>query len=79
MDRTPVSSSTIKSIGYIPNTKELQIEFNNGAIFNYAQVSSETWQGLNNSESKGKYFSSVIKPHYTGICTFRPEKKPKEV
>ena len=57
MERVNVTSSQIKSIGYDPNTKILEVEFNsNSSIYQYHPVTEEAHGELMNAESKGKHF-----------------------
>lgn len=57
MERVEVTSSQIKSIGYDPNTKILEVEFiSNNRIYTYHPVTEEAHQELMNAESKGKHF-----------------------
>ena len=46
MDRTPVSSSNLASVGYDPSTKTLEIEFNDGAVYQYDDVPESEYTGL---------------------------------
>jgi len=65
MDRQPVESSNIISIGYDGVTKTLEIEFKkNGAIFQYSDVPQVVHQELINAFSIGKYFHTRIKKEY---------------
>ncbi len=61
MNRIPVSSSNIASIGYDVESKILEVEFNGGGIYQYSNVPNEVYQGLMNAPSHGKYFHSRIK------------------
>lgn len=65
MNRTFVSSSDIRSVGYENNT--LEIEFNRGGIYQYHGVPQEKYYGLISAGSCGKYFHSFIKPFYPAI------------
>ncbi|PWC14309.1 KTSC domain-containing protein [Brenneria roseae subsp. americana] len=63
MQRQPVSSSRIRSIGYDPKKRILEIEFHNKEIYQYINVSERTY-GKFISEavvSKGRFFDGVIK------------------
>ena len=65
MNRQFVTSSNIRSIGYENNT--LEIEFNNGGIYQYHGVSQNRYFGLISASSCGKYFHTFIEPFYRGI------------
>lgn len=64
MERTQVVSSNIDSIGYDDSSQTLEIEFNNGAIYQYFDVPQKVFDDLLASDSHGKYFSANIKGHY---------------
>jgi len=66
MIRTPVVSSNIRSVGYAPGEKKLEIEFHDGSIHHYHDVSSEEHHSLMTAPSVGKHFHAHIKhkhPH----------------
>jgi KTSC domain len=62
MTRTPVASSTLKSIGYADGI--LEVEFPNGSVYRYFGVSKETVAALMASESKGQHFVKFIRGRY---------------
>lgn len=64
MERTPVSSSNIASIGYDEDSQILEIEFNDGSVYQYSGVPSSEHAGIMNAGSKGKYFHTNIKNRY---------------
>lgn len=59
MNRTQVTSSNIKSIGYDGTT--LEVEFKNGAIWQYKDVPREKYDELMSAPSIGSYFAKNIK------------------
>ena len=59
MNRQSVSSSQITSVGH--DGTMLEVEFNNGAVYQYEGVSVETFEELINSPSIGAYFNENIK------------------
>jgi hypothetical protein len=61
MDRIPVSSSNLRSIGYDSNEEILEIEFHSGGIYQYFGVPLSRYEGLINASSKGSYFDGYIK------------------
>lgn len=61
MNRTPVKSSQIVSIGHDPATKTLEIEFPRQSVYQYAGVSTEQAKALMDAESIGKHFGAHIK------------------
>lgn len=65
MDRTPVSSSNICSIGYDLGSSTLEIEFNNGTVYQYAGVPQAEYDALMNAGSHGTYFNANIKNRFS--------------
>lgn len=58
----PVTSSQIKSIGYDSETRTLYIEFSSGVVYEYYNVSPETYQAmLIPTMSVGAYFRENIR------------------
>lgn len=64
MNRTPVRSSNIRSVGYDPNTRTLEVEFNNDGVYQYSGVPETIYQGFMRAASKGSYFHDHIKDRY---------------
>jgi hypothetical protein len=67
MERTPVTSSNVCSIGYDIDSQILEVEFNNGAVYQYSGVPEYEYIGLMDSDSKGARMHSHIKNQYP--CT----------
>ena len=67
MERTPVSSSDIASIGYDEDTQTLEVEFKNGSVYQYSGIPSTEHDGIMNSDSKGKYLHANIKNRYSYV------------
>lgn len=61
MQRQYVSSSRISSVGWSNNT--LEIEFKDGAIYQYHGVSEAEYQNFINSPSLGSALSRLDKIH----------------
>lgn len=64
MNRTPVSSSNLASVGYDPQQQILEIAFRNGSVYQYFNVPLHIYQGLMNAGSHGRYFNNHIKDRY---------------
>ncbi len=64
MNRTPVASSNVASVGYDPNTMTLEVEFMNGSVYQYFDVPETVYQGLMNASSIGTYLNQNIKANY---------------
>ncbi len=60
----PVESSMANAVGYDSDEEVLQVEFNNGATYQYQNVDDQIWDGLYKTESIGKFFNSEIKGKY---------------
>ncbi|MBE7374466.1 KTSC domain-containing protein [Pseudomonas lopnurensis] len=66
MKRTPVQSRSLRSLGYDPEQRVLEVEFRSGALYRYEQVPPAVVQALLEADSLGRYFNQVFKPqHYT--------------
>ncbi|MFK5604644.1 KTSC domain-containing protein [Haloferax volcanii] len=64
MNREPVSSSNLSSVGYDQSNQILEIEFHGGRVYQYFDVPSRVHQALMNASSHGKYFHRNIKDNY---------------
>jgi hypothetical protein len=64
MNRIPVISSNIGSIGYDSETQTLEIEFLKGSLYQYFDVPQVIYEEFLNSDSKGKYLVTLIKGNY---------------
>ena len=64
MERTLVSSTSIRSVGYDSQSQILEIEFVHGGIYQCPGVPSHVYEGLMNSSSKGRYFNENIRGRY---------------
>lgn len=61
MNREPVQSTNLASVGYELESSTLEIEFHSGGIYQYFQVPSEIYEGIMNAGSKGSFFDLYIK------------------
>jgi len=64
MNREPVRSSNIRSIGYDPGTLTLEVEFGTGTIYVYSNVPGHIHQQLTTASSKGSFFNNHIKGRF---------------
>jgi hypothetical protein len=64
MDREPVISSNVVSVGYDPETLMLEVEFLDGALYQYFDVPETEANGLVGADSVGKYLNDNIKGRY---------------
>ncbi|MGO6683608.1 KTSC domain-containing protein [Rhizobium leguminosarum] len=65
MQRQAVSSSTIASIGYDPNEQVIEVEFNDGAVYQYMNVPEIIFDGMMAAGSHGSYLNAHIKGQYS--------------
>ena len=61
MNREPVQSSNLASVGYDISTSVLEVEFLNGSVYQYYGVPAQVHEGLMNAGSKGSYFYQNIR------------------
>lgn len=64
MNRQLVSSTDISSVGYNPDSRTLEIEFNSGGIYQYFSVPQGVHDALMGANSHGKYFNQNIRDVY---------------
>jgi hypothetical protein len=56
-----VKSSAIKEVGYDKDTQTLRIVFQQGTEYDYPQISFETYEGLINAKSVGRFYNQHIR------------------
>lgn len=64
VEMLPVDSSMANALGYNAENHILQVEFKNGAVYQYTGVESEIWDELQETDSIGKYFNHEIRGNY---------------
>jgi len=64
MQRIPVKSSNLHSIGYDEGSQILEIEFLNGSVYEYSEIPKELHEGLMAAPSHGKYYNQHIKGEF---------------
>lgn len=64
MEREPVESSNLASVGYDGHSETLEVEFRNGLIYQYFNVPQGIYDELMAAASRGKYFNAMIKNKY---------------
>jgi hypothetical protein len=62
--RSPVRSSSVRSIGYRAKTATLEIEFHGGAVYRYLAVPAAVHARLMSAPSIGAFVNREIKPRY---------------
>ncbi|MEK7152549.1 MAG: KTSC domain-containing protein, partial [Patescibacteria group bacterium] len=64
MQRIPVDSSDLVSIGYDEATRVLEIEFGEERLYQYFDVPLSTYEHFMKADSYGGYFNSHINSYY---------------
>ncbi|MDD2099980.1 MULTISPECIES: KTSC domain-containing protein [Pseudomonas] len=64
MERVSVSSSNIATVGHDESSQTLEVEFLNGAVYEYYDVPEHVYQELISASSVGSYFAQRIKNVY---------------
>ena len=67
MERQYVNSSMIESIGYDASSGTLEVEFKDGAIWDYLDFPEYLWYDFLSAGSKGKFFHQHIRKKYPEI------------
>ena len=61
MNREPVASSNIASLGYDEPSQTLEVEFTTGGIYQYYNVAQTIFDQLLQAGSKGQFLAYQIK------------------
>ncbi len=77
MERTPVTSSQIASIGYDPGSQRLEVAFKKGQVYEYFMVPQEKYDALMKvaamkGESVGTFFAKEIRWKFTFAIVKQP-------
>lgn len=64
MDKSFVSSSNLRAVGYDVADSILEIEFHSGSVYQYFNVPQQKYESLMRASSKGSYFAAHIKDIY---------------
>jgi hypothetical protein len=62
--RRPVSSTSIRSVGYDEGTETLEIEFQSGGVYEYYGVPERVHAELLTASSRGGYFHDNVRGEY---------------
>ena len=73
--RETVASKVIASVGYSKQHHILEIEFLNGAIYRYLEVSASVYRELIAAGSKPSYYDANVKGKYPSVRV-RPRATP---
>jgi KTSC domain len=61
----------MRSVGYQPQSRILEIEFDSGTVYQYLGVPARIYAQLLKAESKGRYFNSEIRETYPYVQVSR--------
>ena len=64
MQRALVESTTLRSAGHDPSSAILELQFRNGAVYQYSFVPPSVYQDLLAACSKGGYFNQNIRGRF---------------
>ena len=64
MERYNAASSNIRSIGCDAQTQTLEVEFMNGAIYQYYGVPEHIYNQMMAEQSKGRFLNTYIRNQY---------------
>jgi len=75
MNRTRVESSSVRSIGYDPVHRVLEIEFRPRRLYRYFDVPDDVYEGLVHAPSIGRFVNYNIKErfHYEEVEREEPQ------
>ena len=72
-----VKSSNILRVRYDDKEKAMEVEFNNGGTYRYADVPKKLFEGMVQAPSAGKYFFAEIKGKFESV-NLNPKEKGVE-
>jgi hypothetical protein len=65
MERKPVTSSHVVSVGYDPESHTLEVEYKDGAVYQYGGVPASVYDALIHADSVGRYLRTLVQDGYT--------------
>jgi hypothetical protein len=64
MNRDPVASSNLASVGFDEAAQTLEIEFSNGMVYQYYNVDAAIYEKFMQAPSKGQFLNVYIRNAY---------------
>ena len=64
VERVPVRSKSLASVGYDADVSELEVEFHSGRIYRYEGVPASAHEWLMRNPNKGGLFNRMIRDRY---------------
>ena len=65
--RVPVESTALATVGYSKRLHALEIEFRNGAIYRYLDVTPDVYDALLQARSKARFYDQNIRHKYRSL------------
>lgn len=65
MDRKPLKSEMLRSVGYDPATREMEVEFADGSVHVYTKVPPKVHADLMKAKKVAYYFTKKVRTHYS--------------
>jgi len=65
--RDAVQSTALASVGYSKRLRALEIEFRNGAIYRYLNVTPEIYHALMSAPSKARFYDENIRRKFRSV------------
>jgi hypothetical protein len=65
MERKKVSSSKLRSVGYDERARVLEVELNDGSVYQYSGVSPEVHRRLMSAPSLVSYYQDKIEEEFS--------------
>lgn len=78
MERQSVTSSNVKSVGYDAQARVLEVEFQNGAVYQYEDVPSDVHAELLAAPSIGRAFGTLIRGGGYAVNRLAPAVEPED-
>jgi len=64
MERVPILSTAVESVGYDPRTHLLEVEYADGGVYRYFGVPPVEYAALMRAGSLGAHLNARIKPRF---------------
>ena len=61
MEREPVASEALRSVGYDPDAQVLEVELAGGAVYRYLDVPAHVHAALMTAPSHGRFYADGIR------------------
>jgi lysyl-tRNA synthetase class 2 len=67
IERVPIESKALAAVGYSKRLRALDIEFRDGSIYRYLEVSPQVHTALMNAPSKARFYHENIRGKYGSL------------